>query len=48
LLPVLECGLAEPFLEADLADPRLAGGNQRALVELGPEVPRVRLLQLQA
>ena len=43
LLPVLECGLAEPFLEADLAESRLAGGNQRALAELGPEVPRVRI-----
>jgi hypothetical protein len=42
-LSLLEVGLAEPFLESDLAEPRLAGGNQRALAELGAEVPRVRV-----
>ena len=40
---MLECGLAEPLLKADLPEPRVAGRNQRALVELGPEVPRVRI-----
>ena len=33
--------LSQPLLEVDLAESRVAGRNQRALVELGPEVPRV-------
>jgi len=43
VLPLMEDRLAQPFLEADLAEPRVAGGNQRALAELGPEIPRVRV-----
>src|SRR6185295_13298416 len=43
LLPLLEHGLAEPLLEADLAESRVVGRNQRALAELGPEVPGVRV-----
>src|SRR4029434_3110158 len=39
----LEDGLIQPLLEADLAESRVAGGNQRALAEFGPEVPRVRV-----
>ena len=35
LSSLLECGLAEPFLEADLAESRVAGRNQRTLVEFG-------------
>src|SRR5262245_34548705 len=35
--------LDQPVLQADLAESRLAGRNQRALAELGPEVPRVRV-----
>jgi hypothetical protein len=37
---LLEYRLAEPLLEADLAKPRIAGWNQRALAEFGPKVPR--------
>jgi hypothetical protein len=43
LLPLLEYGLVEPLLEADLAESRVVGRNQRALAEFGPEVPRVRV-----
>ncbi len=39
----MEHRLAEPFLKADLAESRGTGRNQRALGELGPEVPRVRV-----
>src|SRR6185436_11911259 len=39
----LEDGLIDPILEADRAEPRALGGNQRALVELGSEVSRVRV-----
>jgi hypothetical protein len=42
-LSLLEYGLAEPRLEADLAESRVAGRNQRALTEDGPEIPRVRV-----
>src|SRR6185503_14538902 len=35
--------LIQPLLEADLAESRVAGRNQRALAEFGPEVPRVRV-----
>ena len=43
LLSLLVHRLAEPLLEADLAESRVAGRNQRALAEFGPEVPRVRV-----
>jgi len=43
LLSLLECRLAEPILEADLAESCVPGRNQRALAELGPEVPGVRV-----
>jgi hypothetical protein len=39
----LEDGLIQPLLETDLAESRVAGRNQRALAEFGPEVPRVRV-----
>src|SRR4029079_742622 len=32
----------QPLLEADFTESRVVGRNQRALTELGPEVPRVR------
>ena len=37
----LDGGLIQPLLKADLAESRVAGRNQRALVELGAEVARV-------
>ena len=40
---LLEYGLAEPFFEPGLAESRLAGRNQRALVEFNSEVPRGRV-----
>jgi hypothetical protein len=40
---LLKCRLPEPVLEADLAKSRVAGRNQRALAELGSEIPRVRV-----
>jgi hypothetical protein len=43
LLSPLERRLAEPLLEADLAELRVVARNQRALAEFGPEVPRVRV-----
>ena len=36
-------GWLEPLLEADLAESRVAGRNQRTLAEFGPEIPRVRV-----
>lgn len=39
----LDGGLIQPLLKADLAESRVAGRNQRALAEFGPEVPRVRV-----
>src|SRR4029077_1339995 len=42
-LSPLERRLPEPFVESDVAEPRLARGNQRAFPELGAEVPRVRI-----
>src|SRR5262245_41185117 len=33
----------QPLLEADLAESRMASRDQRALAELGSEVPRVRV-----
>jgi hypothetical protein len=41
MLSLLQHRLAEPLLEPDRAESRLAGRNQRALAEFGPEVPRV-------
>src|SRR5262245_38640162 len=41
VLALLERRLAEPLLEPDVAQPRLAGGNQRAFAEFCPEVSRV-------
>jgi alkyl hydroperoxide reductase subunit AhpF len=38
-----ERGLTEPLLQADLAEPRAVGRDQRALAEFGPEVSRVRV-----
>ena len=43
LLSVLERRLAEPLVEPDVAQPRLAPGNQRTFIQFGPEVPRVRI-----
>jgi hypothetical protein len=43
LLLLLEHGLAERFLEPDLAESRLGGSNQPALAALGSEVPQVRV-----
>ena len=39
----LKDGLTQPLLEADLAESRVVGRNQRALAEFGPEVPRMRV-----
>ena len=39
----LEDGLIQPLLEADLAESRVVGRNQRALAEFGPEVSRMRV-----
>src|SRR5262245_19981789 len=36
-------GLTQPLLEADLSESRVAGGNERTLAKLSPEVPRVRI-----
>ena len=35
--------LGEPLVEPDVAESRLAPGNQRAFTEFGPEVPRLRI-----
>ena len=35
--------LGEPLAEPDVAESRLALGNQRAFTEFGPEVPRLRI-----
>ena len=43
MLSLLECGLAEPLLEADLSEARVARRNQRPLAEFGPEIARVRV-----
>jgi hypothetical protein len=40
---VLEDGLFQPLLQADLAESRAAAWNQRALAEFDPVVPRVRI-----
>src|SRR5262245_61524167 len=42
-LSLLERRLAEPFLEPDLAESRLAQRNQRAFAEFGAEIARVRI-----
>ena len=39
LLALLERRLAEPLLEADLAEPRTVGWHERVLAEHGAEVP---------
>src|SRR5438270_11532599 len=43
LLSLLQRRLAEPLGEPDVAESRLAPGNQRPFTEFGPEVPRVRI-----
>jgi hypothetical protein len=43
LLSLLERRLAEPLVEPDAAESRLARRNQRSFAEFGPEVPRVRV-----
>src|SRR5262245_3319696 len=42
---LLQTGLevTEPLLEADPAQPRVAGRNQRSLGQFGSEIPRVRV-----
>ena len=40
---MVEHRLAEPFLEADLAESRVVGRHQRTLAEFGSEIPRVRV-----
>src|SRR5262245_3705221 len=42
-LSLLERRLAEPLVEPDVTESRLAQGNQRTFIELGPEVPCVRI-----
>src|SRR5690349_5790361 len=39
----MEDRLMQPVQEADVAESRVVGRNQRALAEFGPEVPRVRV-----
>src|SRR5262245_20622459 len=43
LLTPLERRLAEPLIEPDVAESRLAPGNQRSFIQFGPEIPRVRI-----
>src|SRR5467141_3104511 len=43
LLSLLQRLLAEPLVEPDVAESRLAPRNQRAFSKFGPEVPCVRI-----
>src|SRR5262249_38518105 len=42
-LALLERRLAQPLVEPDVAESRLAPGDQRPFTEFGPEVKRVRI-----
>src|SRR5262249_6019700 len=42
-LALLERRLAEPLVEPDVAESRLAPGNQRAFTEFSSEIPRMRI-----